>query len=144
MIVLQGPKVNGIWEKAKWLQYDDTPRTDEMREQMRRINHHGSRPRRLLTRAAGPTSTRRSAGSGACSTAARFDLHGRLYGGWWQGLPSGERLEDISIDESPVVELDFGQMNVRLLYAEVGRGRTSTTPTASPASRGTARASRSC
>ena len=119
VIVLKGPKGTGIWDKAPWVQYMETPRTIEMRLQVRRINqwleaasidYYGGRAdvdpmQRRLKR---------------LFNGGQFDLHGRLYGGWWQNLSSSERLEDVYIGDSPVVELDYGQMNVRLLYAYVG------------------------
>lgn len=51
---------------------------------------------------------------------------GRLYGGFWQTLPSGKRGEipsrkDILIDGQPTVELDFKAMHVNMLYAWEGQ-----------------------
>ncbi len=51
--------------------------------------------------------------------AERFDQGGRLFGGFWQGLPKANR-RDIRIDGEQVVELDYGTMFTRLAYAEVG------------------------
>ena len=49
-----------------------------------------------------------------------FDQGGRLYGGFWQAMTSSDRLENILIDDEEVVELDFGQMGLMLLYALEG------------------------
>jgi hypothetical protein len=47
-----------------------------------------------------------------------FAQGGRLYGGFWQAMFSGERQEHIRINQDTVVELDYGQMSLLLLYAE--------------------------
>lgn len=49
-----------------------------------------------------------------------LDLGGRLYGGWWQGVPSRER-RHLLIDGGPTIELDFHHLHPHLLYAYVGR-----------------------
>lgn len=49
----------------------------------------------------------------------RFDLGGRLFGGWWQSLPS-ERRRAIRIQGEPIADLDFAAMFLRLAYVEVG------------------------
>lgn len=60
----------------------------------------------------------RAGGNGEVPVAS-FDRGGRLFGGFWQGLPSSRRC-GIRINGEPVVELDYGQMAVRLAYATVG------------------------
>lgn len=50
---------------------------------------------------------------------ARFDLAGRLFGGWWQELPSGHR-QAIRIDGEPIADLDFASMFLRLAYLKAG------------------------
>lgn len=52
-------------------------------------------------------------------TVPRFDGHGRLYWGWWQGLEKTQR-SGIQMDGHPVAELDYSGMFARLAYAEVG------------------------
>lgn len=49
----------------------------------------------------------------------RFDLNGRLFGGWWQELPSGRRTA-IRINGERVADLDFASAFLRLAYCEVG------------------------
>ena len=49
----------------------------------------------------------------------RFDLNGRLNGGWWQYLEREER-PGIRIDGQPVADLDFNAMFLRLAYARAG------------------------
>ncbi|WP_294118355.1 hypothetical protein [Shimia sp.] len=45
-----------------------------------------------------------------------FQQGGRLYGGFWQKLGAVDRLSSIIIDDDSVVELDYGQMGLMLLY----------------------------
>lgn len=123
VIVLKGPKpyANGAAERSD---YEDTAETVRMRSEMRqinawleaadieyhpvddaprhaRVNDHQRRLQRIFTN-------------------GRFDHHGRLYGGFWQTLSKDDRLSNIVIDGDPVVGLDYGQMGVRLMYAEAG------------------------
>lgn len=49
----------------------------------------------------------------------RFDLNGRLFGGWWQELPSSRR-SAIRIDGENIADLDFASAFLRLAYCEVG------------------------
>ena len=49
-----------------------------------------------------------------------FDQGGRLYGGFWQRMTSDERAEHIRINQDAVVECDYGQMSLLLLYAQAG------------------------
>ena len=49
----------------------------------------------------------------------RFDLGGRLFGGWWQSLEK-QRRRSIRLDGEPIAELDFAAMFLRLAYLEVG------------------------
>ena len=44
---------------------------------------------------------------------------GRLYGGFWQYMTSTDRLGHILIDEESVIELDYGQMSLMILYGMV-------------------------
>jgi len=48
-----------------------------------------------------------------------FDQGGRLYGGWWQQIPSGLR-KHITIDGQWTIELDYSALHPRLIYAERG------------------------
>lgn len=48
-----------------------------------------------------------------------FDLGGRMYGGWWQSVPSSAR-RDLLIDGCPVAEVDYHHLHPRLLYAYAG------------------------
>jgi len=48
-----------------------------------------------------------------------FELGGRFYGPWWQGVPKKLR-KDITIDGYPVVELDYKSLHPRILYLKEG------------------------
>ena len=49
----------------------------------------------------------------------RFDLGGRLFGGWWENLPREER-HRIRIDGETVVDIDFASMFPRLAFLKLG------------------------
>lgn len=49
----------------------------------------------------------------------RFDLGGRLFGGWWSHLPKGRR-HLIRINGEPVADLDFASMFLRLAFLHAG------------------------
>jgi hypothetical protein len=49
----------------------------------------------------------------------RFDLGGRLFGGWWQGV-ARERRHAIRINGEPIADLDFAAMFLRLAYLSAG------------------------
>ena len=109
-----------------WIDYIDTPQTNAMRDTMRRINawleqaaisfeDDGGGPvdvhdrvlRRLFVIREGDTEGQ------------RFDLSGRLFGGFWQGLQRQRRV-GIRIDGEQVATLDYSSMFARLAYASKG------------------------
>ncbi|RWD44071.1 hypothetical protein [Mesorhizobium sp.] len=47
-----------------------------------------------------------------------FNLHGRLYGGFWISMPKVHR-DSLTINEEPIADLDYGSMFPRLAYARV-------------------------
>ncbi|CAM5368335.1 hypothetical protein ATER59S_01529 [Aquamicrobium terrae] len=49
-----------------------------------------------------------------------WTLGGRMYGGWWQQVRSGDR-EHFTIDGARTCEEDYPQLHPRLLYAIAGR-----------------------
>ena len=48
-----------------------------------------------------------------------FDLGGRLYGGWWQQVPSAFR-RYLTINGVPTRELDYSNLHAAMLYAQAG------------------------
>jgi hypothetical protein len=45
----------------------------------------------------------------------KWNLGGRFYGGWWQGVPSAHRIH-LSLNGYPTVEEDYPELHPRLLY----------------------------
>jgi hypothetical protein len=130
VISLSRKRKIGDWRESRiereWIDYSDTPQTNTMRDDMRRINawleqaaisfeDDGGEPvdvhdrvlRRLFVILAGDP------------LGQRFDLSGRLFGGFWQGLQR-ERRSGIRIDGEPVATLDYSSMFARLAYASKG------------------------
>jgi hypothetical protein len=54
------------------------------------------------------------------SDTPRFDLGGRLFGGWWQNIARAER-HRIRIGREEIVDLDYAGMFPRLAYLKSGR-----------------------
>lgn len=113
--IILGRTKHDFWDEGEIIEYEDTETTRRYRDEMRRINEwletadiecidHDATRRRL----------RRS------FTRGRFDSGGRLFGGFWQGLPRATRRECLVIDSEPPTELDYGQMGVRILYGLAG------------------------
>jgi hypothetical protein len=48
-----------------------------------------------------------------------FDMGGRFFGGWWQGIPREAR-KNIKINHMVTVESDFSGLHINLLYAKKG------------------------
>lgn len=112
----------GYWEKGKWVEYEDTPETIQWRGEIREINAWLSAAQITCDPYAGPdfidvsnrTVTRRF-------TNSSFQSGGRLYGGFWQTMKTSLRREAIRLAGSPVTELDYGQMMLRIMYGLAGR-----------------------
>jgi hypothetical protein len=112
--------------EREWIDYNDTPQTNTMRDHMRRVNawlerasitfvDDGAEPVDVHDR----TLRRLFVIHEGDPLGQRFDLSGRLFGGFWQGLQR-ERRAGIRIDGEPVATLDYSSMFARLAYAEKG------------------------
>lgn len=120
VIILKAPK-RYREDPGDRQEYDDTPETVRWREELRRINGwleaadigHDE----LGDAQIDPMRRRlyRVFNNGS------FSQGGRLFGGFWQRLGRETRRQDITIDGENVVELDYGQTALRLLYAELGQ-----------------------
>jgi hypothetical protein len=106
--------------------YADTPLTLRYREEVACINAHlTAADLAMFTGADQPSAStvnrrlRRYFSQPLGEAAPRFDLGGRLFGGWWQNLPSDDR-RLIRIDGEPIADLDFASMALRLAYLEAG------------------------
>ena len=108
------------------LDYADTAETNAMRDDMRRINawlerasitfvDDGAEPVDVHDR----TLRRLFVIHEGDPLRQRFDLSGRLFGGFWQGLQQ-QRRSGIRIDGEPVATLDYSSMFARLAYASKG------------------------
>lgn len=121
-IILKGA-APGYWEAAPPREYDDTPETNAMREEMGRINAAIGNMDIGVDWPAGE--------KGAPNTARRFlrrtfnngtfDNGGRLFGGFWMEMKADHRLERMTINGSPVASIDFGQLGPRVLYGMAGQ-----------------------
>ena len=116
VIILRAPKrhSNSI---AEYGEYEDDHTTLALRDQMRDINawlhaaditcsHPQVNPAHRRLRRIFNNSD--------------FAQGGRLYGGFWQAMSSDERQEHIRINQDTVVELDYGQMSLMILYGLTG------------------------
>ena len=115
-IVLRSTKTPGQ-EVAEAVEYADTQQTDTLRAEMNSINAYLAEADITCDyRTVNPQDRylRRIFNNGS------FDQGGRLYGGFWQRMTSEERAEHIRINQDAVVECDYGQMSLLLLYAEAG------------------------
>ena len=107
-------------DKGEWLHYEDTPETNRHRASLKEING-------WLQLA--DIDLMQSVGKPNVDTTARrlhrvfnngsFNQGGRLWGGFWMNLPKTERRNGLVIDGEDIVELDYGQMALRLLYGKV-------------------------
>jgi hypothetical protein len=122
VIILKDTKED-YWDDGELMEYKDTPESERYRKEMRTINSwladadinfdesvvpngklvdcNERRLRRVFTR-------------------GRFDCGGRLFGGFWQSLTKKERRQGVDIQNQRAVELDYGQMNPRILYGLCG------------------------
>ena len=99
------------------IDYEDTNETIRMRRDMEEINGWLEHADIACLDPTFDTSRRRLQRIFNCD----FQQGGRLYHGFWiSPMKSERRLYDLRIEGEPVAELDFGQMSIRLLYAEAG------------------------
>ena len=121
---------NVIDDHRQYVDYNDTPKTDEYRQNLKRINQCLLR-HWVDIRIKDTEFDALEARSGAddeklpiASTArtlvrifsnGSFKEGGRFYRGWWQNVPSEYR-KHITIDMKHTVEYDFSQLNPHMLY----------------------------
>jgi hypothetical protein len=130
VISLSQKRKIGDWRESRierdWINYIDTAETNAMRDDIRRVNawlqrasitfvDGGAEPVDVHDR----TLRRLFVIHEGDPLGQRFDLSGRLFGGFWQGLQR-ERREGIRIDGEPVATLDYSSMFARLAYASKG------------------------
>lgn len=49
-----------------------------------------------------------------------WDGGGRLFGGFWQTMPKGDRFNHIRLLGAPIAVIDYGQLFLRIAYSEAG------------------------
>ena len=103
--------------KGKLVEYTDTNETNNLRGEIKEINS--------WIQSSSITSDQDSINSFDTRLRRIFNNNdinhgGRLYGGFWQYMTSTDRLGHILIDEESVIELDYGQMSLMILYGMVG------------------------
>jgi hypothetical protein len=109
---------------AVLIDYPETDHTRSLRADVRRINdtfRHADIALRgdASGRPKGPPPQLYRSFAAPSTTDTRFDLGGRLFGGWWQSLPKSRR-NDLRINGEPIADLDFSSMFLRLAYLEAG------------------------
>jgi hypothetical protein len=109
-------------DSGKWLQYNDTPQTNQYREDMRRINDAliTADIRCLPSGDTGEVFDTTDRYLRRYFNNRSFELGGRVFGGFWQAMSKRDR-KGILIEGVPAVTLDFGQMNPRVLYGKAGQ-----------------------
>ncbi|NBB26563.1 hypothetical protein GVM20_15630 [Porphyrobacter sp. SLTP] len=102
------------------IDYDDTPETARMRENLRRINTSLAGFRISLAKADAPIVDLPPFMLRRIFSRGSFMLGGRFYGGQWIDFP-GEDRAALLIDGEEVVELDFSGLHPRLIYQMEGK-----------------------
>lgn len=100
--------------------YEDDTESNAMRDEMRIINRYlGQTPITLNGRPQAPFLLYRSFILRHPEDPVSFNLHGRLYGGFWLSLGKEER-GGLMIDGEPIADLDYVSMFPRLAYVKAG------------------------
>lgn len=102
------------------IDYDDTPETARMRENLRRINTSLAGFRISLAKADEPIVDLPPFMLRRIFSRGSFKLGGRFFGGQWIDLP-GEDRSSLLIDGEEVIELDFSGLHPRLIYQLEGK-----------------------
>lgn len=122
-IIVQRVERDYAWDtrRAVKVDYEDNSDTRRMRSEIARINAAiEAADLTFVGDAYVDTGQRRLRRTfNTYDDAPRFDLNGRLNGGWWEVLEREQR-HGIRIDGAPVADLDFRAMFLRLAYADLG------------------------
>lgn len=121
-IIVQRVERDYAWDTRRTVKidYEDNSATRRMRSEIARINA-AIEAADLTFRGDAYVDTGRRKLRRTFNTyddAPRFDLNGRLNGGWWEVLEREQR-HGIRIDGEPVADLDFSAMFLRLAYADL-------------------------
>lgn len=114
LLFLRGRKVKGA---APFLPIPETDRTAQLRAEMKRLNSWFAKARIDLLDDDGVhtalpfnRTVRRYFNNG------NFMEGGRLFGGFWMGMPREDRFRLIRVDGEEIANVDFGQLFPRLAY----------------------------
>ncbi|WP_204326066.1 hypothetical protein [Sulfitobacter sediminilitoris] len=120
-------------DKNKQIEYDDTPDTNRMREELTAYNQLifnsfidiPDLQEPMIEVGDGDEKSsvsihRDNTRTHRVFSRSSWDMHGRFYGGWWQQVGSDTRAR-ITIDDEPTVEVDFVGLHIAMLYAEAGQ-----------------------
>ncbi|WP_299195115.1 hypothetical protein [uncultured Litoreibacter sp.] len=123
-IVLKSPSdPDDFWDRAELQEYSDDLLTTKYRNEMEKINvglesadiQWLPNARTMQTPDLPQRSMKRVFSRG------RWDSGGRLYGGFWMTMPKQHRFDGIRINGEQIVEVDYGQVMLRLIYALRGK-----------------------
>lgn len=108
-------------DNGQWIQYKDTPETIRMKSELEEINAWlGDIDLYVQTGNWVPDCSRKRLLR--IFNNSSFGEGGRLYHGLWQDLNKATRRNELLINGQSVVELDYGQMFLRMLYADTATG----------------------
>lgn len=114
-------RIGGRKQANLLVDYEDTEETVRLRAEMEEVNRFlASRSIALEGGPQPPFRLRRLFTLRSEDDPVVFNLHGRLYGGFWMNLDAEER-HRIRIDGEPIADLDYASMFPRLAYHHVGR-----------------------
>ncbi len=100
--------------------YEDCREADALRAEMAKINTVlNNADIRFDGDPIGPIHLVRQFHTDEPGAAPKFDRHGRIYGGFWEGLPKKKR-RFLTIGGEPVADLDFASMFIQLAYCHLG------------------------
>jgi hypothetical protein len=103
-----------------WVNYEDNAETRTLRAEMDRLNEFLSTHSITLRGETQPAfNLYRQFTVRSKRSPQAFNLHGRLYGGFWLTLPEAER-QHLRIDGEPIADLDFTAMFPSLAYIRAG------------------------
>ena len=120
-IVLKRPK-NGPLDSGGYIEYDDTKLTRQYRAEMEKINQYLQEANVDFddsVRSDKIAADVRDHRLRRVFTNGGFESGGRRVGGFWQPLSKIQRREGLTIDDEPVLTLDYSQMALRIAYGEV-------------------------
>lgn len=132
LVILRAPKKKEVETVGKEIDYEYTPETLRMKENLKLINNQLKRHAILLyitDSELKELNKRRSQDPNRGPVLFKNkSLHrtfnnnswtqgGRFYGGWWQNIPREYR-HLIRIDDKPVVEADYSGLHINMLYAK--------------------------